>query len=301
MKSVVRSVSRYGVALALFLGGLFVAVTPAEGTGGGCVPVVHSDLTGISSSGTEGKAELTGSALRLTTVGQGDKVGFSVSVTPVKLADVKELSYKTKQISGGPDERTLAGLKLSLSNGKTAVLEPLYDQDPGAQPVDKKGDWQTWDGKGVGRRWWVTGAPDTYLSWDALVAAYPDVNVVAVRVEQGSWNHGTVTLVKDLRYSLGEQGCKTHSWKKAEATQTATPTPGGTKTPTPNATTASPVPGGHVGTTAATPTGSSLPVTGEGGTTPLIFLFGAMLVASGAVALGGVYLWRRRSESTFTA
>lgn len=331
-----------GVAVLLFafaVSGLINEKAEAK-TGDSCVSVSHNNADGLYVTPTEGgtgKAELTTNALRLTTPGQSDKAGFQVTIgTAFPLSAFSELSYRTRQVEGGPDSRALAAIKLSLDNGKTAVLEPLYDTGPNAVPVSEgsgvgaPGEWQKWEGLAEPRQWWVTGAPDTYLTWSALLAAYPDAKVTAIRVEQGSWSHGTITLVKDLRYAVTGGACVVHNWTNVIATTppattppatppvttppattppatlaptTAAPTSSPTGSPSQTATSSPSAPVGGTGTpeassTAYVPVGASgaLPVTGTKGNPAMpLFLIGGGLILAGG---GLLALFRLRRQYT---
>lgn len=202
-------------ALPIALVGIVVLATPSQATPQvetECKTVTHRSGDAFYATGA-GTSEATNDGLYLSipSTDTTAKAGWKVPVDNASLASFEALRYDTKQITGGPDARTVAAIKLTLSpSGKSAVMEPMY----GTGQAVVNGAWQSWNAQSADRLWWVSGAPDNYLTWTALKAAYPDEKVTAVRIEQGSWNHGTESLIRNLKVDIAGKDCRKHNWKE---------------------------------------------------------------------------------------
>lgn len=203
------------LALPVALVGAVALATPSQATPqpktDECKTVTHKSGDAFYTVGA-GVSEATNDGLYLDTPGPetNAKAGWKVPVNNASLASFESLRYETYQIVGAPDARTVAAIKLTLwPSGKSAVMEPLY----GTGQAVQNGTWQSWNALHGDRRWWITGAPDTYLTWEQLKVALPGERVTEVRIEQGSWNHGTESLVRNLKVDIKGKGCHKHDWK----------------------------------------------------------------------------------------
>lgn len=149
-------------------------------------------------------------SLELSTPTGADKITvFNYDFVGLPLADVSGLNYSTYRSAGFGSQ--VAALNLEIDyNGPdvaggftTLVFEPVYNTD---QEAVASGVWQDWDAYDGGQAiWWssrpIPGAPnrDTFVTWDAILAANPDAVILGgVGVNQGSGNGGLVTAVDAL-------------------------------------------------------------------------------------------------------
>lgn len=170
--------------------------------------------TGVFRTGP-GNPPLGVGSLQLTTPGPSDKVWlFNYDHVGTQLADIDAMSYATYRTAGTGQQVASINIQVDVNGAApggftTLVFEPVYNAGQGAV-VD--GQWQTWDAYNGGQAiWWssnpIPGAPnrDTFVTWDAIVAANPDAVIVGgFGVNQGSGNPALVSAVDALK--LGYDG-----------------------------------------------------------------------------------------------
>jgi hypothetical protein len=212
-------------------------VTPTDSHGwyvqaatGGAVEYVDAD--GAMGTG----------AVQFTTVNDGDYTRFKNDVN-VKLADVDNLSYMTKQVSGD-SSLAAANLRLYIDNdgdgnfNDVLVYEPYYNGT-------LTSDWQTWDG--AAGYWWsnsqltynghtTTGAGSylTNFQLSDVLNDKPNTTVLSVGLGTGTSNNPWVVqadalTLNDNTYNFektaapvkvtvaNKDECKGNGWKDVYA------------------------------------------------------------------------------------
>ena len=179
-------------------------------------------------------------SLQLVTPTGADKVTlFNYDHVGTPLADIDAMSYATYRTSGTGDQVAALNIQVDVNGAApggftTLVFEPVYNTDQGAVV---SGQWQEWDAYNGGQAiWWssnpIPGAPnrDTFVTWDAIVAANPDAVIVGgFGVNQGSGNPALTSAVDKLtigydgmsvtydfepfRVATTKDACKNGGWK----------------------------------------------------------------------------------------
>ncbi|MGQ0848836.1 MAG: hypothetical protein ACT4OP_06915 [Actinomycetota bacterium] len=154
------------------------------------------------------------------------------------MASVTELSYWTyRHTSSSAPAHLLASLQFGfdkegdgLWDGRL-VFEQVYQ--PGATVVE--GVWQEWDAYHDGEAiWWMTRANfpfcafSCFVTWDAILAAYPNAELLEAGFKAGSgWSGSFVGNVDEFTFGAGtdvvvynfehgianKESCKQGSWK----------------------------------------------------------------------------------------
>ena len=159
--------------------------------------------------------------------------------TPVKLADLNELSYSTYRSSTSTSvpESQLPAINLVIDyNGpdqaggfSTLVFEPVY-QEGGAAAITED-TWQNWDATGDAI-WWSTrsipgaATQSTYVTLNAIKAANPDATISSYIINQGSGNAGLYAAVDAFNFNgtvynfelkpfkaTSKEQCKNDGWR----------------------------------------------------------------------------------------
>jgi hypothetical protein len=132
-------------------------------------------------------------ALSIETPTGSDKAQVFV-VNGGALSDLSELKYRTYRTAGSGQQ--VASLNITVSPwAGTFVYEPVYDT---SQAVVND-VWQEWDVFSDTARWWLTGFPDTFVSWTDVIDTFEDRVVTAIMVNQGSGNGGLQSYVDYVR------------------------------------------------------------------------------------------------------
>lgn len=95
------------------------------------------------------------------------------------LSSSTELSYWTYVDGATPGNTVAPSLNVQIQTGSnifgptytTLVYEPYY-----AGGLSKN-TWQQWDALGSSNAWWVTGSPNTFLSWTDVLAQFGDKEI----------------------------------------------------------------------------------------------------------------------------
>lgn len=307
--SATRALTVFGLAAA-------AAAVTAVGLAG---PATAADCQTTTYWNTDGvtlaagaTAVVTNDGLVLTTPVREDhaaKATFKVTLaTPVALADVKKLSYKTRKTDAdveGNNDAAIASYDLYLSiEGKltTLIYEPYY-QIVGNPARNTTQVWNVDEGK-----FWasnpaaveglppIAGGGGSYAGNKTvaqILADNPQAKVLGYGSHQGTSNDGTISRINDLKFST-KSSCMTHVWDASKkpspspSSSSASPSPSSSATPAATLTATHPVPGA-----------SSLPVTG----TPVSSAtwFGTSLVGIGGALVTVLYWVSRRRRVHFTA
>lgn len=143
--------------------------------------------------------------LYLTTPQEESYVSGLVSAGETKLTDIDAMSYKTLLLgSSTGNDQILPGYilyvdldgNIATENDQTYLFfEPIYNG------TVQTGTWQVWDVIGDGAtKWWSFDLTDgnPTLTWDGIVAEYPNSVALSYGFNQGTYNQGANTAVQDM-------------------------------------------------------------------------------------------------------
>lgn len=146
-------------------------------------------------------------AVEFNTPAREDSVGLDIMVTPTAIADLGNMNYVEKGISGAPHASPAYVLGIDTNDTGNvdmyAWYEPVYnggtDTSAWQTYTLDKSTTQFWSHTTVGTKGGANGA--NLFTLEDVVAAYPNAKVAEVSLNQGSGNDGWITRVDSLIFN----------------------------------------------------------------------------------------------------
>jgi hypothetical protein len=162
-----------------------------------------------SPAGTPGTATFTEDGLHLITLNQESEAYGLIDAGNTPLVDVDTMNYTTyRDTSSTGYAQTLPAYILEVDkdgNPATTGDHAYLFYEPYNNGTVTEGVWHTWDAINSGSaKWWMSGTGQALHTWNDFTSTIlPDATIVAYGFNQGTYNAGANTYIKQMTFDCG--------------------------------------------------------------------------------------------------